>query len=254
MYLKRNGGYVAPNKPSQGRQEYEDRLEEGEEGFSGAFVKEPVPGRYNWIFDLDLTSMYPNIIISLNISPETKIGKLETYSTEAHIKGEMTNYKVGQTDYTPDEFRELITKSNYSVSSNGVIYRQDKIGVIPALLSKWFLDRKEMRRKASEAKKSGDIEMYNFYNQRQYTQKILLNSFYGVLGLSIFRFYDVDNAEAVTMTGVDIIKTTEKVINQYYSKMMGKKYKIVYDDGSEEIAYENQNKLLENGEKLGVHK
>ena len=41
MYLKRNGGFIVPNKPSQGRQEYEDRLEEGEEGFCGAFVKEP---------------------------------------------------------------------------------------------------------------------------------------------------------------------------------------------------------------------
>ena len=88
--------------------------------------------------------------------------------------------------------------------------------------------------------------MYNFYNQRQYTQKILLNSFYGVLGLPIFRFYDVDNAEAVTMTGVDIIKTTERVINQYYSNKLGKKYKIIYDDGSDEIVYENQNRLTSN--------
>ena len=246
IYLKRNGDFIAPNKPSQGRQEYEDRLEEGEEGFSGAFVKEPVPGRYNWVFDLDLTSMYPNIIISLNISPETKVGKLENYSVEAHVKGELTNYRVGQTDYTPQEFGEWIEKCNYSLSSNGVLYRQDRIGVIPSILTKWFNDRKEMRRKAAEAKKVGNVEMYNFFNQRQYTQKILLNSFYGVLGLPIFRFYDVDNAEAVTMTGVDIIKTTERVINQYYSNKLGKKYKIIYDDGSDEIVYENQNKLTFN--------
>ena len=220
MYLKRNGGLISPNKPSQGRAEYEERLEEGEEGFSGAFVKEPVPGRYNWVFDLDLTSMYPNIIISLNISPETKVGKLEKYSPADHIQGKIDNYRIGQTDYTPEEFKELITKSNYSVSSNGVLYRQDKKGVIPTLLDLWFQQRKDMRKKAAEYKKAGDVEMYNFYNQRQQVWKILLNSFYGVLGLPIFRFYDVDNAEAVTTSGVDIIQTTAKAINIYYKQAL----------------------------------
>lgn len=220
IYLKRNGGLIAPNKPSQGRQDYEDRLEEGEEGFSGAFVKEPVPGRYNWVFDLDLTSMYPNIIISLNISPETKVGKLENYSVESHVKGELTNYRVGQADYTPQEFGEWIEKCNYSLSSNGVLYRQDKRGVIPILLDLWFKQRKDMRKKAAEFKKAGDMEQYNFYNQRQAVWKILLNSFYGVLGLPVFRFYDVDNAEAVTTTGVDIIKTTAKAINVYYKQAL----------------------------------
>ena len=250
MYLRRNGNLVAPNKPSRGREEYEERLEEGEEGFSGAFVKEPVPGRYNWVFDLDLTSMYPNIIISLNISPETKVGKLENYSVEKRVRGEISSYKLGQTEYTSEEFNELITKSNYAVSSNGVLYRQDKRGVIPTLLSAWFSQRKDMRKKAAEFKKAGDMEQYNFFNQRQNIYKVLLNSFYGVLGLPIFRFYDVDNASAVTTTGVDIIQTTEKVINQYYSKKLGKKYKVSYDDGSEEIVYENQNKLLENGSEI----
>ena len=250
MYLRRNGNLIAPNKPARGREEYEAQMEEGEEGFSGAFVKEPVPGRYNWVFDLDLTSMYPNIIISLNISPETKVGKLEKYSVEDYIKNRIDNYKIGDTNYTPDEFKELIEKSNYSVSSNGVLFRQDKKGVIPTILDLWFNERKEMRKKASEFRKAGNKEMYEFYNQRQQVWKILLNSMYGCVGLPIWRFYDLDNAAAVTTTGVDIIQTTDKIINLYYSNKLGKKYKITYDDRSEEIAYENQNKLLENGEKF----
>ena len=133
MFLKQNGGRIAPNKPSRGREQYEEMIEEG---FSGAYVKEPTPGRYNWVFDLDLTSMYPNIIISLNISPETKVGKLEKYLPEKHIRGEIETYKVGSTDYTPDEFKELITKCNYSVSSNGVLYRQPEKKIVGKIIKR----------------------------------------------------------------------------------------------------------------------
>jgi DNA polymerase elongation subunit (family B) len=267
MYLRRNGGLIAPNKPAHGREEYEERDEEDEEGFSGAFVKEPVPGRYNWVFDLDLTSMYPNIIISLNISPETKVGKVigvnyteasriekrrsilkeieamdkkekeklwsdeeakeeyiqkrcNEFDMEYHVREQLEQYRLGATNYTKDEFRNLIKDANYSLSSNGVLYKTDQPGVVPTLLTLWFKQRKEMRKKAAEYKKAGNTEMYNFYNQRQQVQKILLNSFYGVLGLPIFRFYDVDNAEAVTTSGVDIIQTTSKAINIYYKKSL----------------------------------
>jgi DNA polymerase elongation subunit (family B) len=44
------------------------------EGFAGAYVQEPEPGLYDWVYSLDLQSLYPSIIMSLNISPETKIG------------------------------------------------------------------------------------------------------------------------------------------------------------------------------------
>ena len=62
----------------------------------------------------------------------------------------------------------------------------------------------------------------------------MLNSLYGVLGLPAFRFYDVDNAEAVTLTGQTVIKTTEKIANQYYSKITGeeKDYNIYVDTDS----------------------
>jgi len=49
-------------------------------------------------------------------------------------------------------------------------------------------------------------------------QKILLNSLYGVLGLPAFRFYDVDNATAVTTTGQTVIKSTADMANIKYNK------------------------------------
>ena len=60
---------LAPNKP--------ERTEMGSnrEKFIKAYVQDPQRGKHDWVYDLDITSMYPSIIMSLNISPETKIGK-----------------------------------------------------------------------------------------------------------------------------------------------------------------------------------
>jgi DNA polymerase elongation subunit (family B) len=62
-----------------------------------------------------------------------------------------------------------------------------------------------------------------------------LNSLYGVLGLPAFRFYDVDNAEAVTLTGQTVIKSTAEMVNIKYNKELGKKgedYNIYIDTDS----------------------
>ena len=224
MYLRRQGR-VAPNKPLEGREEYEQRMEDGEEGFEGAYVKPPVPGRYDWVFDLDLTSMYPNIIISLNISPETKIAKVENWNAEDFVRGKLTEVILGGQKYSAQDFSEMLIQNNLSVASNGAVYKLPKgegqEGTIPSILIKWFNERKEMRKLAKKHADAKEWEMYEFYDQRQKVQKILLNSIYGCLGLPVFRFYDKDNAEAVTLSGVSIIKTANMAINQYYKNVLG---------------------------------
>ena len=224
IYLRRQGK-VAPNKPIEGREEYEQRLEDNEEGFEGAYVKDPVPGRYDWVFDLDLTSMYPNIIISLNISPETKIGKAENWNAEEFVRGNLQTVNLSGQPYNAEDFRKMLEENNFSIASNGAIYKQPtengKEGTIPSILIKWFNERKNMRKLAKKFADEKDWEQYEFYDQRQKIQKILLNSIYGCLGLPVFRFYDKDNAEAVTLSGVSIIKTAGKSINQYYKSILG---------------------------------
>ncbi len=230
-YLRRNGGRIAPNKPIEGREEYEQRIEDNEEGFEGAYVKDPIPGRYEWIYDLDLTSMYPNIIISLNISPETKVGKVDNWDVEKFINGELEKIFISGNPYTVDEFKQLLDQQNLSVASNGCLYKCDKVGVIPDILIKWFNERVEMRKLEKKYGKENNKEMYEFYHQRQLVQKIMLNSAYGVLGLPIFRFYDKDNAEAVTKTGVTIIQTVGKAVNLYYKKELNKEEDyVIYSD------------------------
>ena len=222
---------IAPNKPLGGREQYEEMEKEGEEGFTGAYVKEPIPGLYNWICSADITSLYPSTIMTLNISPETKIGKIEGWDKMAFDAGEISFVKIGEQSYSADDFKKMIDKYTFSVSSNGVVYRQDIRGVVPTILDTWFSERVEYRKLASKYGKEGNKEQEEFYDRRQKRQKIFLNSVYGTLGLPVFRFYDRDNAEAVTMSGQEIIKGAEKIVNDYFSKITGidKDY-IVYVD------------------------
>ena len=193
--------------------------------FSGAYVKSPIPGRYDWVFDLDLTSMYPSIIMSLNISPETKIGKINGWDAEEFIKGTTKTYSIEKEGkvirhLSNGELKDFMNKNNVSISSNGVIYDLSKKGVIPAILEKWFDARVEYKSLAKKYGEEGDEKLHGYFNRRQHVQKILLNSIYGVLGLTVFRFYDIDNAEATTTTGVKLIQFTEKVTNSYYNKLL----------------------------------
>jgi DNA polymerase-2 len=106
--------------------------------------------------------------------------------------------------------------------------------VIPEILNVWFDKRVEYKDLMKKYGKEGNDELYKFYSQRQLVQKIMLNSLYGVLGLPSFRFYDVDNAEATTITGQSVIKTTEMIANQYYTKNIGKEadYNVYTDTDS----------------------
>ena len=217
-YLKHIGNVVAPNKPADRQEKMQALKESGEKGFIGAFVKDPVPGRYDWMYDLDLTSLYPSIIMTLNISPETKIAKIEDWNAEDFIRGNKDEYIVGDEKVSKEKLKAFLDKYKYTVASNGVMYSSDKTGLIPAILSDWFDKRVEYKDEMKKWGKAGNTEKYEFYKKRQLVQKILLNSMYGILGLPAFRFYDIDNAEAVTLSGQTVIKKTEAAINMKYNK------------------------------------
>ena len=217
VYLKKIG-VVAPNKPPRPKKFSDDK-------FTGAYVQEPQSGKHKWVYDLDITSMYPSVIRSLNISPETKIGKVTGWNDEEFInKSTEKTYtminkkgkKMGK--MTKQELQQYLDEADVSISSNGIIYRTDKQGLIPALLEKWFNERVEMRKLVKKFHDEGDTEREQYFDRRQHIQKIVLNSLYGVLGLPVFRFYDLDNAEATTTTGQQLIKFSKKITNHFYNK------------------------------------
>ena len=221
-YLRRKN-LVAPNKPADRREKMEALNAAGESKFIGAYVKDPIVGKYDWIYDLDLTSLYPSIIMTINISPETKIGKIQNWDANKFIKGEIDYYQLGEERISKENLKKYLDESKYSIASNGVLYTQDKVGCIPGILDLWFQQRVEFRKLEKKYGQEGNKEKYAFYAKRQLVQKILLNSLYGVLGLPAFRFYDIDNAEAVTLTGQTVIKSTADMANIKYNKELGTK-------------------------------
>ena len=79
-----------------------------DEKFIGAYVKDPIVGKHDWIYDLDLTSLYPSIIMSLNISPETKMTKVEDWDIERYIKGLDESYTIMGKNVSKDRFQQFI--------------------------------------------------------------------------------------------------------------------------------------------------
>lgn len=216
-FLKKNK-LVAPNRPEK---------DGDEEGIEGAYVKEPKPGLYKKVIDLDFTSLYPNIIRTLNISPETKIGKVLNWTEfmkDFYKMNQGKEYddkeiilqlpdKKGKTALS--KLKELLDKRNYSIACNGVIYNMDKVGFIPKIVGEWFNERVEYKELKKKAKTKDEEKEYDI---KQYVMKILMNSFYGVLASPFFRFYDTDLSEAVTMTGQNLTKLSEKITNDYFGE------------------------------------
>ena len=230
-YLRRKK-LIAPNKKL--KLDVVDRDDDlaDDVGFEGAYVKDPVPGRYDWVCSADINSLYPSVIMSLNISPETKVGIIKDWDSEKLVKKSGDKIAFDNEVYTYEDFGKIIVDNNLSVSANGIVYDQSKLGCIPDILKTWFAERVEYKTKMKDASTRKDKEQYVFWKRRQHVQKILLNSLYGVLGLSIFRFYDLDNAAAVTLTGQEIIKTSAKYVNNKFNKRCGTKDKdyVIYID------------------------
>ena len=179
VYLRKLG-IVAPDKKPKPK--VADDFQ-----FAGAYVADPQKGKHDWVFDLDVTSMYPSVIMSLNISPETKLGKLTEWEPQDFIREVEKTYVI-QDDYENEvasmsysDFKQYVTENKISISANGVLYRNDKAGLIPAILSKWFDERVEYRKLAKKYGNDGNTERYEYFDRRQLIQKIMLNSLYGGL-------------------------------------------------------------------------
>lgn len=200
--------YLKPNNIVIPQKKYVEK----DEKFSGAFVKEPIPGMYDYVVSFDIASLYPSIMMMFNQSPETLLD-------ERH-----PNINI---ESTLNQTADTKSYSDYAICPNGCMYRKDIRGVFPELIEIMFNERKIYKKKKLELEieyeKTNDPSLINSiskYDLLQQNLKIFLNGLYGCLGTPYFRYYRLDNAVAVTSTGQAIIKWIESKLNEYINGIL----------------------------------
>ena len=205
------------------------------DGYAGGYLFCPKAGLYKYMFDEDLTSLYPSIIMSINIGKETFVGRiidaddrnnrlglndLKERDPEEELLVE--NSKRKQTYVNAGRLVEMINQNKLAVSANGSMFRTDKEAVLSTILKKWFEERVLYKGRMKKAYKSGDKEAGEYNYLMQYTMKILLNSLYGATALPSFR-YGMNQSilsEAITLSGHRIIQESALCANRHMNKVM----------------------------------
>jgi len=180
------------------------------EKYAGAYVKEPIPGFYDWVVSFDLNSLYPHLIMQYNISPETLE---DTRHPSASVEG-ILNQKV-----------EIDKK--FATCANGAQYSKDEHGFLPQMMQKMYDSRVIFKKRMIKAKqqyeKTPTVELTKEIarcNNIQMAKKISLNSAYGAIGNEHFRYYKTANAEAITLSGQVSIRWIENKMNGYLNKLL----------------------------------
>jgi DNA polymerase I len=182
-------GYVLPCKPTS--REIARREDDKKRELKGGFVLEPEKKPHSNVVVLDFKSMYPSIIRSFNICPTTIIKDKPVKSPIETVAG---------TRFAPREVR---------------------VGIIPTILERLLESRVDAKKKKARAK---DPFKKKAYEAEQWALKIMANAFYGHMGYSRARIYDLDVANTITACGRDIIHKTKDMVEKDYG------YKVVYGD------------------------
>ena len=200
-YLKKRNVVIPPKEQTDKDAKY-----------AGAYVKEPIPGKYDWVVSFDLNSLYPHLIMQYNISPETLLETKHPTATVDKILNEELTFEMHQ---------------DSAVCANGAMYRKDVRGFLPELMEKIYKDRTIYKKKMLQAKqdyekkKSKKLEKeIARCNNIQMARKIQLNSAYGAIGNQYFRYYKLANAEAITLSGQVSIRWIENRMNRYLNKIL----------------------------------
>jgi DNA polymerase elongation subunit (family B) len=186
-------------------------IDDDERRIQGAYVLVPRVNMHEWIGSMDINSLYPAAIRSINISPETLIGQfreceraIEEIRKESMVTLSLeVDGEAEPIEQTADEWKTTLKENKWSVSGYGTVFDQAKQGVIPAILETWYGTRKQYQKKMREATNKDDRA---YYDRLQYVYKIKLNSLYGALNNRFFRYYDLRMGESTTGTGRMILK------------------------------------------------
>lgn len=234
---------------------------EKDEKFTGAYVKDPILGYHKWIVSFDYKSLYPSIIRLLKMSPESLI--------------------KGQDDNRFDTLQKILTRAydtasakakGHGVAGNGSVFDQSIDGVLPETM-KYLMEERdivkgEMKSKdrilqkvKAELKERNSTEEYKDFSDKelkklkeeledeismmdatQQALKILANSGYGAIGNISFRYFRLDIAEAITLTGQLALRFVSSQVDKYLNDLCGTKdvvYAIYGDTDSIYVSLDN---------------
>ena len=201
--------------------------------YAGGYLFCPKAGIYNYVFDEDLTSLYPSIIMTINIGKETMVGRIIDADDRNNRLGLndlkrrdpneeliVENIKRSRTKVNVSRLISMVEKNELSISANGVMFNTDRESVLSTILKKWFDERVLYKNEMKTAYKSGDKELGAAFHMKQYTMKILLNSLYGATSLGSFRYGNVILSEAITLSGQRIIQESALTANRHINKVI----------------------------------
>jgi DNA polymerase elongation subunit (family B) len=179
--------------------------------YAGAYVKEPIPGMYDWVVSFDLNSLYPHLIMQYNLSPETLLPRRSSVNVDMLL----------------DKAHDTRDLSGETLCANGTHYTTKHQGFLPKLMEKIYEDRTIYKKKMLAAKqqyeKTPTIELKKEIarcNNIQMARKIQLNSAYGAIGNEHFRYYKLEIAEAITLSGQLSIRWIENKMNEYLNNLL----------------------------------
>jgi DNA polymerase elongation subunit (family B) len=231
-------GLVVPNR--------KERISDEDTQAAGAYVAYPKKGIHEWVGAIDINSLYPSAIRSLNMAPETIVGQLRSTMTDQLIRERtesgmsfaaaweglfatleysavmerqrgteiVVDWEGGEESlHSAAEVWQMIFDSNrpWILSANGTIFTYEKEGVVPGLLARWYRERKELQAKL---KQSTDKHEQEFWDKRQLVKKINLNSLYGAILNPGCRFFDKRIGQSTTLTGRSIAKHMDSFVNE----------------------------------------
>ena len=191
--------------------------------YEGAYVREPQRGFQDNIVSFDVNSLYPNTIITLNLSPETKIGNINFEGDKIrlnHINGKVHTL-------SKSNFGKLIKQEKISISKSKTLYTQKRKGIFPEIIDKFYDMRVKVKRELNRYRKqlselSEDStqrdrlqDRIDKLNIKQFTIKILMNRVYGFFGNKHSPMSDPDIARSITLTGQSVIKQSNEILTQY---------------------------------------
>jgi len=157
-----------------------------ENPIEGGYVHPIRPGMYRWVVVLDFKSMYPSIIISRNLCFTT------------------------------------LSPEGTTVAPSGAKFLAPSVrrGIIPEILAGLLADRNRFRQLGQTA---SSPEMKEYYDGLQNAVKVLMNSFYGVLASSFYRFTNKDIGAAITAFG-------REAITSIIHELEADGFEVVYSD------------------------